>query len=166
MLHRIPLPSAICFAADITPFLSYKWGAETLLNKVLQENIDDGDVDFLYQHTVKIVLDGSRSCWILSFDKHRINLTKAKPDVIADVTISAGPYEFLLMLSRKEDPDTLFFQRRMRISGGTELGLTVKNLLDSIDLEQMPSAMHHAIDHAERIMRRFKPAEDTLQEAH
>ena len=38
------------------------------------------------------------------------------------------------MLLRQEDPDTLFFHRRLSIEGDTELGLLVKNLLDRIEL--------------------------------
>jgi predicted lipid carrier protein YhbT len=38
----------------------------------------------------------------------------------------------LFRLIRAEtDADTLFFQRRLRISGDTELGLIVKNWLDA-----------------------------------
>jgi len=37
------------------------------------------------------------------------------------------------MMLREEDPDTLFFNRKLVIEGDTELGLIVKNLLDSID---------------------------------
>ena len=42
------------------------------------------------------------------------------------------------MLLRQEDPDTLFFNRRLKIEGDTELGLVVKNLLDSIDWSTVP----------------------------
>lgn len=49
------------------------------------------------------------------------------------VTISAGAREFLLLALRKEDPDTLFFDRRLCIEGDTELGLVVKNALDRVD---------------------------------
>lgn len=54
-----------------------------------------------------------------------------------DVTFSATARDFLLLLSRREDPDTLFFSRRLVIEGDTELGLTVKNLLDAIDPESV-----------------------------
>ncbi|NWG40032.1 MAG: SCP2 sterol-binding domain-containing protein [Hydrogenophilaceae bacterium] len=54
-----------------------------------------------------------------------------------DLTISATARDFLLLLSRKEDPDTLFFSRRLVSEGDTELGLTVKNLLDALDPEAM-----------------------------
>lgn len=49
------------------------------------------------------------------------------------VTISAGSREFLLLALRKEDPDSLFFDRRLFIEGDTELGLIVKNALDRVN---------------------------------
>lgn len=51
-----------------------------------------------------------------------------------DVTVSAGAREFLLLALRKEDPDTLFFDRRLCVEGDTDLGLIVKNALDRVEL--------------------------------
>jgi predicted lipid carrier protein YhbT len=51
----------------------------------------------------------------------------------ADLTISASAHDFLLLAQRKEDPDTLFFSRRLVMDGDTELGLLVKNTMDAID---------------------------------
>jgi predicted lipid carrier protein YhbT len=42
------------------------------------------------------------------------------------------------MMLREEDPDTLFFNRKLIIEGDTELGLIVKNLLDSVDWSTTP----------------------------
>ncbi|MDQ8022810.1 MAG: SCP2 sterol-binding domain-containing protein [Moraxellaceae bacterium] len=50
-----------------------------------------------------------------------------------DVCFRATAANLLALLTRREDPDTLFFQRRLRIEGDTELGLTLKNQLDSIE---------------------------------
>lgn len=52
----------------------------------------------------------------------------------ADLTIAASAHDFLLLAQRQEDPDTLFFSRRLAMEGDTELGLMVKNMLDAIDL--------------------------------
>jgi len=52
----------------------------------------------------------------------------------ADLTISASAQDFLLLALRKEDPDTLFFSRRLVMEGDTELGLLVKNTLDAMEL--------------------------------
>lgn len=52
----------------------------------------------------------------------------------ADLTISASTRDFLALVLREEDPDTLFFSRRLLMEGDTDLGLLVKNTLDSIEL--------------------------------
>lgn len=58
-----------------------------------------------------------------------------------DLTISARLRDFLALLMREEDPDTLFFNRRLLMEGDTDLGLLVKNTLDGVELprlEQLP----------------------------
>ncbi|TJZ68605.1 ubiquinone anaerobic biosynthesis accessory factor UbiT [Chitiniphilus eburneus] len=52
-----------------------------------------------------------------------------------DVRFAATIADYWVMARRMEDPDTLFFQRRLRIEGDTELGLQLKNLLDATDWE-------------------------------
>jgi predicted lipid carrier protein YhbT len=52
-----------------------------------------------------------------------------------DLTISASLRDYIALWLREEDPDTLFFARRLTVEGDTDLGLTVKNLLDGIDWE-------------------------------
>lgn len=51
------------------------------------------------------------------------------------VTIGGDLDDFLGLATRREDPDTLFFQRRLVIEGDTETGLHVKNLLDALDYD-------------------------------
>lgn len=50
-----------------------------------------------------------------------------------DLTISAIAHDFMLLAQRREDPDTLFFSRRLAMEGDTELGLVVKNALDAME---------------------------------
>jgi predicted lipid carrier protein YhbT len=56
----------------------------------------------------------------------------------ADLTIRSSASGFLALALRREDPDTLFFTRRLVMTGDTELGLVVKNLLDAIDWPRLP----------------------------
>ncbi|MNR00794.1 SCP-2 sterol transfer family protein [compost metagenome] len=49
----------------------------------------------------------------------------------AELELGARLAEFLALMRAETDADTLFFQRRLRISGDTELGLIVKNWLDA-----------------------------------
>jgi len=65
-----------------------------------------------------------------------------------DVVFSASAYDFYLMARRLEDPDTLFFHRRLKIEGDTELGLVVKNALDALDLQSLPAPLRAMLERA------------------
>lgn len=62
------------------------------------------------------------------------NAFVARPVDRSDLTISADAYDFLLLGLRKEDPETLFFSRRLTMEGDTELGLFMKNTLDALEI--------------------------------
>ncbi|MCL4471919.1 MAG: ubiquinone anaerobic biosynthesis accessory factor UbiT [Sulfuricella sp.] len=60
-----------------------------------------------------------------------------RDDKASDLAISATAHDFLLLATRKEDPDTLFFSRRLVVEGDTELGLIAKNTLDTVELPKL-----------------------------
>lgn len=49
-----------------------------------------------------------------------------------DVVVRASLRDYVALALRREDPDSLFFSRRLVIEGDTALGLVVKNALDSL----------------------------------
>ncbi len=55
-----------------------------------------------------------------------------------DLAFAANLSAYLQLLARQEDPDTLFFSRELEITGDTELGLLVKNLLDAVEWPTLP----------------------------
>lgn len=59
----------------------------------------------------------------------------------ADPNFSGNANDLILIVARKQDPDTLFFQRRLQIEGDIELGLCVKNLMGAIELESLPAPL-------------------------
>ncbi len=59
----------------------------------------------------------------------------AAPNAAQDVSIRGRLQDFWLLATRREDPDTLFFERRLCIEGDTETGLYMKNLLDSMEFD-------------------------------
>lgn len=65
----------------------------------------------------------------LTFEIAGRNLTRSA--LAPDVTFRGTLADFIALASRSEDPDTLFFQRRLAVEGETETGLHLKNLLDS-----------------------------------
>lgn len=56
-----------------------------------------------------------------------------RPQREPDLAFAANLSAYLQLLSRQEDPDTLFFNRELEITGDTELGLIVKNMLDAVE---------------------------------
>lgn len=52
-----------------------------------------------------------------------------------DVRISGRLEHFWQLVTRNEDPDTLFFHRQLAIEGETATGLYIKNLLDSLEYD-------------------------------
>ena len=62
------------------------------------------------------------------------------PHADPDLAISANAQDFLLLAQRRQDPDTLFFNRRLVMEGDTELGLVVKNALDALELPVLDPA--------------------------
>lgn len=53
------------------------------------------------------------------------------PDEQIDVRLSANAVDYFQMASGMADADTLFFQRKLKIEGDTELGVAVKYWLDA-----------------------------------
>ncbi len=56
------------------------------------------------------------------------------PQPATELTLSANAHDFMRLAQRLDDPDTLFFNRRLSMEGDTELGLVVKNALDALEL--------------------------------
>ncbi|MFC0132642.1 sterol-binding protein [Massilia eurypsychrophila] len=51
-----------------------------------------------------------------------------------DLAVAASLHDLWLLARREEDPDSLFFRRRLTLEGDTELGLLFKNAIDAFDL--------------------------------
>lgn len=119
------------------------------LTSIFQEPIEDGDFEFLQDKWLKISIIDLELNWWLSFDQDKLLMASINElklsNIIEDVSFSATGDDLILIAGRKQDPDTLFFQRRLKIEGDTELGLEVKNLIDAIDIEQLPSSVHSLV---------------------
>ncbi|GAA0785336.1 MULTISPECIES: ubiquinone anaerobic biosynthesis accessory factor UbiT [Pseudomonadati] len=113
-----------------------------LLNLMLKPQIEQAELEFLQGKWVAISIADIGLQFQISFNGQLILSHQQN----ADVTFIANVPELLLVAAAKEDPDTLFFQRKLRIDGDTELGLEVKNLLLGIELDSLPAAAKLAIE--------------------
>ncbi|WGO83828.1 ubiquinone anaerobic biosynthesis accessory factor UbiT [Arsenophonus apicola] len=133
-LMRLPL--------KVTPFIVERQILEQLLSWQFQQALKDGELDFLHNKWLKVEVIDVQLVWYISQQAGKIIVSK---DQHADVSFYSGANDLVLIAARKEDPDTLFFQRRLHIEGDTELGLYVKNLLDAFELETMPAILRFGL---------------------
>ncbi|RJG51296.1 ubiquinone anaerobic biosynthesis accessory factor UbiT [Motilimonas pumila] len=129
---------------QITPKALQQGAIQAALNRLLASNIAEGDVDFLIDKWLHVHITDLDLSWVMSLQREKITVKLGQH--AADVHFSADLNDLVLIAGRKEDPDTLFFQRRLHISGDTELGLEVKNLLDALELETLPLNGHLVVD--------------------
>lgn len=120
---------------------------QKMLAMGLKQPLQQGEMDFLEDKWVKIeVLDIGLNFELSVTKKAGAMALLLRAPTQADVTFSANVPELLLIASGKEDPDSLFFQRKLLIEGDTELGLEVKNLLLAIELDALPSFIRVSIE--------------------
>lgn len=127
-LPRLPAPTRLIRALDPrVPLILKRQLVERLLNRTFAEPLAEGEFDALENRRVSLHVEDLGVLLTLTLEGEQFLLTRDQ----GEATIRGGWREFLCLATRREDPDALFFQRRLVIEGDTELGLTVKNLLDS-----------------------------------
>ncbi|MEW5756916.1 MAG: SCP2 sterol-binding domain-containing protein [Pseudomonadota bacterium] len=134
-IKRFTLPKPLTLPLGLVPPSLHSRMMVLALNRIFAALIRAGELDFLANKIVCIKLRdaGVALRARLLIDSFEV----CNESLPADVTISGDVYDFLLLATRKEDSDTLFFQRRLCIEGDTALGLELKNRLDALELEDL-----------------------------
>lgn len=127
------LPGPLRAIGSRLPQWPHSLALATALNMANRRDVfGPSDRDTLAGRVVRIrVVDAGIQASIV-FREGRFRPASASTQPALAFTANASAY--LQMLARQEDPDTLFFNRRLLIEGDTELGLLVKNLLDRVEL--------------------------------
>lgn len=153
-------PRLLRHPLKLVPFALQQQLMESLLAQVFREAIQDGDFAFLAGKWLKVEVSDLELCWFISEREEK--LVVARNCERADVCFSGSSHDLILIAARKEDPDSLFFQRRLRIEGDTELGLELKNLLDSLDLEGLPGLLRYPLMDLATLVERTRSAQDPV----
>ncbi|HTF97723.1 MAG TPA: SCP2 sterol-binding domain-containing protein [Cellvibrio sp.] len=129
------LPNATKTLVTQTPSALLRFSLAYWLNFAFRDPIKQGELDFIKQRRILIQVTDIALRFSVGQEKNRlvVNITNDK----ADVLVAAELKDFMLLAAGKIDPDTLFFRRRLRITGDTELGLAVKNLLDRVEITKI-----------------------------
>ncbi len=131
-------PSLMSVPVKLAPFALKRQVLEQVLSWQFRQALAEGELEFLEGRWLSIHVRDIGLLWYTSVVDGRLVVSQQAD---ADVSFSADASDLLMIAARKQDPDTLFFQRRLVIEGDTELGLYVKNLMDAIELEQRPKAL-------------------------
>ena len=137
-LPDFTVPPTLARLAERLPQQPPAFMLVTALNLAMGRLIPKEPLEPLLGKHLKIrVLDAGLSLrFTLGARGFRPSFETAEPDL----TISARARDFLALALREEDPDTLFFSRRLLMEGDTELGLLVKNTLDAVELPKFDLA--------------------------
>ena len=140
--HRLLFPLSL--PLRLVPSAVHSHALAALLNQVMKEALADGELDFLEGRRVGIEIDDLGLHYRLGVERRRIQ--GFGNDSPPDAAVAGGLREFMLLAARREDADTLFFQRRLRMSGDTEVGLYLKNFLDAFEPPARWAPLTRALD--------------------
>ena len=153
-------PSAALLPAGLAGLVSHlpKWPPSTLLcaalNLLFLPTLDADTRQRLKNRVVAIqVSDTGVDCRVRLASMGFLPALRGAPEV----TIRACALDFYRLARRLEDPDALFFSRRLTLDGDTELGLLVKNALDAVDWTRLSGPLGPAIERLRHLSERRPP---------
>ncbi len=133
-MHATPytLPKPVGNLLSLLPAYPGSFLFVTGLNLALAKNLASDVRQMLLGKKLRLRVTDAQLVFDFEWTNDRFSACQNKAG--ADLTISASAHDFVLLARCEEDPDTLFFNRRLAMEGDTELGLLVKNTIDAIEL--------------------------------
>jgi len=148
---------AIGIPGRLIPYTAQKPVLSFALNEAFREPLRHDELDFLEGAKIRIRVTDLSIDWLIRVGAGRF--VPIDRDLGEDVCISGECLDFILLATRQADHDTLFFQRRIRIEGDTELGLGVKNTMDSMDWEDLPQPLRRVLQSVGAIIEKLRPGD-------
>ncbi|MGB3392948.1 MAG: SCP2 sterol-binding domain-containing protein [Stenotrophomonas sp.] len=154
LLRLLPPPRRIAPLLRALPPAVQKRLLERAMAKVLAGPLQDGTLDFMAGRRLGIEVGDLGLRWVVELQGQHL----AVVDAAAEATVRGSATDLLLLAGRLEDADTLFFQRRLVLTGDVELGLTARNLLERLPWETVPLALRIALNRGARFARAARSA--------
>ena len=134
---RPTLPALLALPFALIPGPVHSTILTTALNMLFAGRIQQGDeFEFLRERVLAIKVRDAKVEYHFRY-AGPAGFVPVEAAQQPDLTISGTIYDFLALATRREDSDTLFFNRRVVMEGDTALGLELKNLLDGMDPEAL-----------------------------
>ncbi|GAB4354202.1 MAG: SCP2 domain-containing protein [Gammaproteobacteria bacterium] len=134
-------PAALFAPLRLIPNVVHSSVLSVVLNRFFAAWLREGELDFLEGKVLRIQVEDAGIEYRLTKSGGKlVPVDRQRP---VDASFIGNVKSFLLLATRREDPDTLFFQRQLRMEGETETGLMVKNLLDTMEfsLPELPAPL-------------------------
>jgi predicted lipid carrier protein YhbT len=125
------LPPPVAKILSGLPAFPGSWLFVQALNLAFKAHLPDDVRAMLVTKKLRLRVNDAGVAFDFEWHLDAFRASAAHP--VPDLTIGATAHDLLLLARRQEDPDTLFFNRRLTLEGDVELGLLVKNTLDAID---------------------------------
>jgi predicted lipid carrier protein YhbT len=156
-LRWLPHPARLVPLLSILPPVLLRQLGERLAEAVLRVASDWRTELTAFEGTpIAIEIIDLRHRLVLEFAEGGIRLRDAAMPALA--TVRGGITDLLLLVSRQEDADTLFFQRRLTLIGDVETGLRLRNVLDQLPWEQLPLGLRIVLHRGARLAARARDA--------
>ena len=131
-----PAPSTVGLLPRVLPGHLRQSLLANALSRHLRQRVGSDEIGMLEGKAIRIRMTDIDCDWWLEFRDAR--LVASSPQDNPAVVITGGLGDFLMLAGRLEDPDTLFFERRLEVSGDTATGLLLRNLLDRMPANALP----------------------------
>ncbi len=149
------LPALLTFPLKALPSFVHNKVLVTALNRMFTKELKEGELDFLQEKIIHISIEDAGIEYRFTLNNNK--LVAADKNCSPDLVLQGTVYNYLLLASRQEDTDTLFFSRRLHMQGDTELGLYVKNFLDGMDMDS-----HKVTAYLESLLQKSLPVYERL----
>lgn len=151
LLRLIPPPARLARPLGWLPDAWQRHAFELAMRRALAGPLAAGALEFLRERRLGIEVSDLGLRWVVSM--HADQLLVCAHDLESEATVRGTATDLLLLVARLEDADTLFFQRRLTMTGDTELGLTARNLLDQLPWENVPLGLRIVLNRCARLAR-------------
>ena len=156
LLRLVPPPDTMRTPLRVLPLPILAIAARHVLGRVLDGPFGTGALDLVAGRSIGVeVTDLGLRC-VVRLGSRGVEDVDFGGD--AEATVRGTTTDLLLLAARLEDADTLFFHRRLQLTGDVEIGLAVRNLLDQLPWEAIPLGLRVLLNRGAQLARAAREA--------
>ena len=130
---KLPLFSPVPMALKYLPDGFHSRLIARVFNHLMRGQDVVDDLSYLNGKTICLAVSDTGNSFPFLITNNKLCVAPNQRE--CDVTIRGKLPDFLALATRSEDPDTLFFARRLCLEGDTDAGLYLKNTLDGLEYD-------------------------------